>query len=244
MVSFIKDKTKIRDQLLKALADTVSILCNNLPNPMIHCIKKDTKLPPLSSTTGNNFSSSGMQARNYMFIQSDWSLVPGVRNKPKLPAPKVGKVGCQIFDKNHGYDGPNQIPAIMWISASCNVKDALTCLQIELEGEKLQICWKPTQKKNTQNQIVIYGLPPGFDTKRIMWELLFGLNECEKELCNANRFTPSQNMERCGMPLPLLTGYYKQATPPKASSYSESLENSLNKNNEYIQNGCRLFHLE
>jgi hypothetical protein len=77
-----------------------------------------------------------------------------------------------------------------------------------------------------------------------MRELLFGLKECEKELCNANRFTPSQNMEQCDMPLPLLNGYYKQATPPKASSYSESLENSLNKNKEYMKNGCRLFHLE
>jgi hypothetical protein len=175
LVLFIKDKTKIRDQLLKALADTVFILCDNPPNAMIHCIKKDTKLPPLSSTTGDNFPSSGMQASNYMYIQNNWSLVPGIRNKPKLPAPKVGKDRCQIFDENRGYDGSNQITAIMWISASCNVKDALTCLQIELEGEKVQIRWKQTQKKNTQNQIVIYVLPPGFDTKGIMWELLFGL---------------------------------------------------------------------
>jgi hypothetical protein len=119
-----------------------------------------------------------------------------------------------------------------------------TCLQIELEGEKLQIHWKPTQKKNTHNQIVIYGLPPGFDTKGIMRELLFGLKECEKELCNANKFTPSQNIEQRDKPLPLLNGYYKQATPPKASSYSKSLENLLNKNKEYMQNRCRLFHLE
>ncbi len=46
------------------------------------------------------------------------------------------------------------------------------------------------------------------------------------------------------MPLPLLNGYYKQATLPKASLYSESLENSLNKNKEYMQNGCRLFHVK
>ncbi len=89
------------------------------------------------STTGNNFPSSGMQAWQYMYIQNDWSLTPGVRNKPKLPAPKVGKDSCQIFDENHRYDRPNQITAIMWISASCNVKDALTCLQIELEEETL-----------------------------------------------------------------------------------------------------------
>ncbi len=91
---------------------------------------------------------------------------------------------------------------------------------------------------------MICGLPLGFDAKGIMRELLFGLKECEKELCDANRFTPSQNMERRDMPLPLLNGYYKQATPPKVSLYSESLENSLNKNKEYMQNGCKLFHLE
>jgi hypothetical protein len=41
LVSFIKDKTKIRDQLLKALADTVNIICNNLPNTLIHCIQAE-----------------------------------------------------------------------------------------------------------------------------------------------------------------------------------------------------------
>ncbi len=38
LVSFIKDKTKIRDQLLKAFADTVTIICGNLPNAMIQYI--------------------------------------------------------------------------------------------------------------------------------------------------------------------------------------------------------------
>jgi hypothetical protein len=90
-VSFIKDKIKIRDQLLKALSDTINVICGNLPNAMIHCIKKDTKLPPISSTTGNNFPSSGMQARQYMYIQKDSSLMPGIRNKPKLPPPRSAR---------------------------------------------------------------------------------------------------------------------------------------------------------
>jgi hypothetical protein len=114
--------------------------------------------------------------------------------------------------------------------ASCNVKDALTSLQIELEGKQLQIWWKPTQKKNFRNQIVIYGLPPGFDQKRIMQELLYSLKECEKDLFDGNQFDPSQNIKRCDMPLPLFNGYYKQATAPKAYTHSESLKNSLNKN--------------
>jgi hypothetical protein len=186
-----------------------------------------------------------MQARNYMHVQNAWSLMPGIWNKPKLPAPKFGKDGRPIFDKNRGYEGPNQITTIMWITASCNIKEALTSLQMKLEGENLQIRWKPTQKKNSRNQIVIFGLPLGFDPKGIMRELLYGLKECKKELCDANRFKPpSENIDRRDRSLPLLNGYYKQATPPKAPTHSKSLENSLNNNKEYMQNGCRLFHLE
>ncbi len=95
-----------------------------------------------------------------------------MRNRPKLLAPKVGKDGHQLFNKNRGYKGPDRITAVMWVTASCNVKDALTSLQMELEGKQLQIRWKPTQKKNSRNQIIIYGLPPGFDQKGIMQELL------------------------------------------------------------------------
>ncbi len=46
------------------------------------------------------------------------------------------------------------------------------------------------------------------------------------------------------MALPLFNGYYKQTTPPKALTHSKGLENSLNKNKEFTQNGCRIFHLE
>jgi hypothetical protein len=56
-----------------------------------------------------------------------------------------------------------------------NIKDALTDLQMKLEGEHLQLQWKPAQKNNSCNQIDIYGLPPGFNPKGIMRELLFGL---------------------------------------------------------------------
>jgi hypothetical protein len=46
------------------------------------------------------------------------------------------------------------------------------------------------------------------------------------------------------MPLPLFNGYYKQSTPPQAPTHSEGLENSLNKNKEFAQNSCHLFHLK
>ncbi len=84
-----------------------------------------------------------MQAQNYLFIQNRWSMTPGMRNRPKLPAPKVRKDGRQHFNKNRGYEDPDHITAIMRVTASCNVKDALTLLQMELEGEQLQIWWKP-----------------------------------------------------------------------------------------------------
>jgi hypothetical protein len=124
-MSFIKDKMRIRDQLITALTSTVSILCAHLPDTLIHCIQKDQKLPPLSSATCDNFSSTGMQARNYMFIQNSWSLNPGVRNKPKLPMQKFGKDGRPVFDKNRGYNGPGRITSIMRVSALCYVKEAL-----------------------------------------------------------------------------------------------------------------------
>ncbi len=100
-----------------------------------------------------------------MFIQNSWSFNSGVQNKPKLPAQKFGKDGRLVFNKNKGYDGPDRITSIMWVSTQCNVNDALKDLQMELEGESLQICWKQTQKKNTRIQIVLYGLLPGFNTK-------------------------------------------------------------------------------
>jgi hypothetical protein len=77
-----------------------------------------------------------------------------------------------------------------------------------------------------------------------MRELLFGLKECEKELCYSKRVSIKENMERRDMPLPLFHGFYKQATPPKATTHSEGLKSSLNKKNEYLRNGCKLFHLE
>ncbi len=183
-MSFIKDKTKIQEQLLKALSATVSILAQNVAGVLVHCIQKEAKLPPLYSATASNFPTMGMMARNYMFIQNAWSIQPDNRNKPKLPAPKVGKDGRQLFSENQDYNGPDRITAVMWITADVNVKVALNNLQMELEGEHLQIRSKATQKKNTKHQIVIYGLHHGFDPKGIMRELLYELKESEKELCN------------------------------------------------------------
>jgi hypothetical protein len=93
-MSVIKDKGKICEKLLSALTQTVTILTDNLLNALIHGITKNTKntcVPPLPNATCSHFSASGMQANNYMFVPNAWLLTPDVRNKPKLPAPKVGK---------------------------------------------------------------------------------------------------------------------------------------------------------
>jgi hypothetical protein len=189
------------------------------------------------------FPTTGMQANNYMYIQNTWSLTPGVRNKPKMPAPKVGKDGRPVFDENLGYEGPDCITTIMWTTVDCSIKDALTDLQMELEGEHLQIWWKPAQKKYSCNQIVIYGLPPGFDPKYHEGTTVWTKGK-QKGICDHKRFSPSENMDCQDWVFPLFNGYFKQSTPPKTTSRSESLENSLNKNKEFLQNGCKLFHLE
>ncbi len=109
MVSFVKNKDKIRDQLLKALSATVTILAQNVPRVLIHCIQKGAKLPPLSTATSSNFPTTGIKAQNYMFLPNPWSLQPGTRNKLQLPAAKVGKDRHQLYDENRGYNGPNWI---------------------------------------------------------------------------------------------------------------------------------------
>jgi hypothetical protein len=243
-MSVIKDKTKIREQLISALSKTVTILTDNLPNALVHCIKKTSRLLPLASATCSHFPTSGMQTNNYIYIQNAWSFTPGIRNKPKMPALKMGKDGRPVFDENHGYKGPDCITAILWITADYNVKDALADLQMELKGEHFQLRWKPAQKENSCNQIVIYRLVPGFNPRKVMRELSFGLKKSEKELCNNTQFSPLENLDHRDRALPLFNGYYKQATPPKTATHAESLENSLNKNKEFLQNGCKLFHLE
>jgi hypothetical protein len=180
-----------------------------------------------------------------MYVQNKWSLQPGTRNKIKLPAAKIGKDGRPLFDENRGYDGPDRITAVLWITCDVNAKEAIDELQMELEGEHLQIHWKPAQKKNTKNQIVIYGIPPVFDAAGVLGELLHGLKESEKELCSpGSTLSLDECNHRRDLELPLFNGFFKQAIPPKAVSIAEGKETSLNNNKEFTQNGCRVFNLE
>jgi hypothetical protein len=109
----------------------------------------------------------------------------------KIPESKRSKIG--IIAESRGI--PNGFPnlPIIWITADLNVKDALANLQMELEGKHSQIRWKAAHKKNTKNHIVVYGLPLCFDPMGIMRELMYGLKESKKELCDAKKFSLEQN---------------------------------------------------
>jgi hypothetical protein len=52
------------------------------------------------------------------------------------------------------------------------------------------------------------------------------------------------NMDCYDLPLPVMNGYFKQVTPPKAISDSESCEHLLNKLTEFKKNGCKMLVIE
>ncbi len=93
---------------------------------------------------------TGTKIWDYFFVQNEFSLIPGMQNKPKVPPQKVDSDGHLQFDENRVYDGPNRITGIMSISALCNVRQAIGNLPIELEGNMHQIRYKPTQRKNSK----------------------------------------------------------------------------------------------
>ncbi len=71
-----------------------------------------------------------------------------------------------------------------------------------------------------------------------------GMKKCEKTLCNAKKFIIKANMDCYDLPLPVMNGYFKQVTPPKATSDLESQEHSLNKLTEFKKNNCKMFVIE
>ena len=80
--------------------------------------------------------------------------------------------------------------------------------------------------------------------KGLMRSIRHGLRKCEKVLCSAKTFSIDANMSRYDLPLPIMNGYFKQVTPPKAPSDSENKEHSLNKIPKFKKNGCKMCVLE
>jgi hypothetical protein len=145
------------------------------------------------------------------------------------------------FDDNRQFEGPNRITGIMLISAPGNVKDAIDNLLIELKGNAHQIGYKPTPKKNSKAKKMFPGIPAGLCPEGIMCSIRHGLKKCKKTLCNAKKFTIKANMDHYHLPLPVMNGYFKQVTPSKATSDSESHEHSLNKLTKFKKNSCKMF---
>jgi hypothetical protein len=85
------------------------------------------------------------------------------------------------------------------------------------------------------------GVPAGLCPEGIMQSVRLGLKKCKKALCDAKKFLIEANLNRYHQDIPIMNGYFKQVTPPKASSASESKEHSLNKINEYQKKECKMF---
>jgi hypothetical protein len=130
------------------------------------------------------------------------------------------------------------------ISALCNVKQAISNLLIKLERDVHQIRYKPTQQKNSKAEKMFPGVTAALCPEGLMRSIGYGLKKCEKALCNAKKFSINANMTQYDLPLPIMNGYFKQVTPPKAPSNSESKEHSLNKISEFRKNGCKMCVIE
>ncbi len=83
--SFIKTNDKIRDQLLKNFVYFSNLMHANIDGLKIHPVSTKKPLPILTSPKDKNIPKTGNKIRDYFFIQNQYSLVPGTRNKPKAP---------------------------------------------------------------------------------------------------------------------------------------------------------------
>jgi hypothetical protein len=242
--SFVKTNEKIKDQLLTQVKYFMDLMCANIDGVKFHPLSTERSLPILKSSADKDYPTTGTKIRDYFHVQNEYSLIPGTRNKPKVPPQKVDADGRFQFDENRVYDGPDRITGIMLIAAPCNVKQAISNLLIELEGDVHQIRYKPTQQKNSKAEKMFPGVPAVLCPEGLMRSIRHGLKKCEKALCGAKKISIDANMTRYDLPLPIMNGYFKQVTPPKAPSNSESKEHSLNKIPEFKKNGCKMFVIE
>jgi hypothetical protein len=195
---------KIKDQLSTHFKYFLELMCENIEGLKIHPVNMERKLPILTSASDGNIPTTGTKIRDYFFVQNVFSLIPGTRNKPKVPPQKVDLDGRLQFDENRIYDGPNRITGIMSISAPCNVRQAIGNLLIELEGDVHQIHYKPTQRKNSKAEKMFQGVPAGLCPEGIMQSILHGLKKCKKALCDAKKFSIEANMNRYHQDLPIM----------------------------------------
>jgi hypothetical protein len=220
--SFVKTKDKIRDQLLMNFAYFSKLMFTNIDGLKIHLISTDKPLPILTTAKDANMPTTGTKVKDYFFIYNNFSFIPRTCNKLKQPPQKDDADGCFKFDENLHYNVPNRITGIMLISALGNVRDTIDNLLIKLEGNAHQVRYKPTQQKNSKAEKMFPGIPAGLCHEDTMHSVWHGLKKCEKTLCNAKKFIIKANMDCYHLPLPVMNGYFKQVTPPKATSDLEN----------------------
>jgi hypothetical protein len=219
---FVKSNNKIKDQLLVQVRYFLDLMNANIDGIKFHPLSTKKSLPILTSSADKNFPTTGTKIRDYFHVQNKFSITLEMRHKPKVPPQKVDSDRQFQFDENRVYDGPDWITGIMLISAPCNVKQAISNLLIELEEDVHQICYKPTQQKISKAEKMFPGVPADLCPEGFMQSIRHGLKNCEKALCNAKKFSINANMTRYDLPLPIMNRYFKQVTPPKAPSNSES----------------------
>jgi hypothetical protein len=155
----------------------------NIDGRKIHPVSTEKPLPILTSPKDTNIPTTDNNIRDYFFMQNQFSLIPGMQNKPKAFPQKVYANGHFQFDENHQYNGPDRITGIMLISTWGNVKQAIGNVLIGLEGDAHQIQYKPTPRKNSKAENMFPGVPAGLCSKGIMCSIQHGLKTCEKTLC-------------------------------------------------------------
>jgi hypothetical protein len=148
--SFVNTNKKIKNQLLTQVKYFLDLMSPNIDGVKFHLLSTERSLPILNSSADKNYSKTGTKIKRLFSRPKKYSLIPGMHNKPKVSPQKVDADGQFQFDENRVYDGPDKITGIKLISAPCNVKQAISNLLIELEGDVHQIRFKPTQRKNSK----------------------------------------------------------------------------------------------
>jgi hypothetical protein len=57
----------------------------NIDGLQIHPLSTEKSLPILTSPKDKRIPTTGTKARDYFYIQNNFSLIPGTQNKPKAP---------------------------------------------------------------------------------------------------------------------------------------------------------------
>ncbi len=90
---FVKSNNKIKDQLLTQVRYFLDLMNANIDGIKCHPLSTERSFAILTSSADKNFPTTGTKIRDYFHVQNKFSLIPGTRNKPKVPPQKVDSDG-------------------------------------------------------------------------------------------------------------------------------------------------------